>query len=214
MRHEERLLGYYNYTVILTYIGMLAGFMGIVCAFEGSTVSALICLMLAGFCDMFDGTVAATNRNRTPQEKCFGIQIDSLSDLICFGVLPASIVYAMSGRSIAVLSVCGLYVLCGLIRLAYFNVDEQERQQRSPGARELYYGLPVTLSALILPMAYGLCVKLSAGPCIPMAVLLAVMGTLFLLPFPLRKPHMLGKACVAVCGAAEVMMVFFACLEA
>ena len=48
--------------------------------------------MLAGVCDMFDGKIARTMK-RTKQEKRFGIQIDSLSDFLCFGVLPAMIGY-------------------------------------------------------------------------------------------------------------------------
>ena len=53
MDQKQKLLGYYNYTVILTYIGMLTGFIGIVYAFEKNTFGAVICLMIAGFCDMF-----------------------------------------------------------------------------------------------------------------------------------------------------------------
>lgn len=82
------MLGVYNYTVVLTYIGMLVGFTGTSLAMSGNLHNALLCLMVAGFCDMFDGRIAST-KVRTVQEKRFGIQIDSLSDLICFGVLPA-----------------------------------------------------------------------------------------------------------------------------
>ena len=110
------MLGFYNYTVILTYLGMLTGFAGIACAFEGSLRAALICLVIAGVCDMFDGKIASTmDRNR--QEKRFGIQIDSLSDLICFGVLPAMIAYANGGGKLRWLP-SALYLLCALIRLA------------------------------------------------------------------------------------------------
>ena len=86
------MLGFYNYTVILTYLGMLTGFSGITCLITGNKKGALTCLLIAGLCDMFDGKIAST-MIRTKQEKHFGIQIDSLSDLICFGVLPALIVY-------------------------------------------------------------------------------------------------------------------------
>ena len=84
---------------------MLTGFIGIVYAFEKNTFGAVICLMIAGFCDMFDGTIAST-KERTQQEKCFGIQIDSFSDLICFGALPAIIVYSQSKHNQIVLMVC------------------------------------------------------------------------------------------------------------
>ena len=117
------MLGFYNYTVVLTYVGMLTGFAGILFAAGGQVSPALLCLLGAGFCDMFDGKIAST-RPRTQQEKRFGIQIDSLSDLVCFGVLPAVIVWCAAGASPLSLCVGGGYALCALIRLALFNVDE------------------------------------------------------------------------------------------
>ena len=89
------MIGIYNYTVVLTYIGMLSGFAGITFAMHDNLHSALICLVIAGVCDMFDGKIAST-MDRTQREKRFGIQIDSLSDLISFGVLPAVIVVSHS----------------------------------------------------------------------------------------------------------------------
>lgn len=212
MKNEGKPLGYYNYTVVLTYIGMLVGLYGILSAFEQYTFRAVLCLMVSGLCDMFDGTIASTKK-RTEPEKCFGIQIDSLSDLICFGVLPAAIVYSMGSRGIPTLLICGFYVLCALIRLAYFNVDEQERQKHSSGSRELYLGLPVTLSALFLPLIYGMNQMLSPRPGVPLSPCLLLMGLLFLTPFPLKKPHLTGKVCVLLCGVAEVLLLSLACLD-
>ena len=210
MDQKQKLLGYYNYTVILTYIGMLTGFIGIIYAFENNSFGAVICLMIAGLCDMFDGTIAST-RERTEQEKCFGIQIDSFSDLICFGALPAIIVYSQSKHNQVVLMICSLYLLCALIRLAYFNVEEQERQQSSDTSREIYYGLPVTLSALFLPIVHGAVCFFSWKPAIVPTAALLTMAILFLLPFPLRKPKLIGKICVVLCGILEVGFVLFAC---
>ena len=149
------MLGVYNYTVILTYIGMLTGLAGIGLALRGGLPWALLCLLLAGLFDMFDGTIASTKKDRTPQERRFGVQIDSLSDLVCFGVLPAAIVFAAAhGRAVAAV-VSGLYALCALIRLAWFNVDEEERQDTAAGGRTQYLGLPVTTVALFLPTLLG-----------------------------------------------------------
>lgn len=207
MERRQGLLGYYDYTVILTYTGMLIGFLGIVYAFEGNPFRAVLCLMLAGFCDMFDGAIAST-KVRTRQEKCFGIQIDSLSDLVCFGVLPAMIVYTQRSGSAVAAVICGLYLLCALIRLAYFNVDEQERQQRSDGPRQVNYGMPVTMSALFLPVACGVERLFSWGG-VPGVVLL-VTAALFVLPFPVHKPRLAGKICLTLCGIGEVAFVLFA----
>ena len=196
------MLGFYNYTVILTYLGMLFGFYGIGSAMDGDVSRALLCLMAAGFCDMFDGKVAST-MERTTQQKQFGIQIDSLADLICFGVLPGVIVYRISGFG---LWLSGLYALCALIRLAWFNVDEQQRQEKTADSRTMYQGLPVTTAALIFPfmMAISRTLNLSAKLLAP--VVLALTGIAFLTPFSLRKPQKVGKVGIMVCGAAVLAL--------
>lgn len=199
------MLGFYNYTVILTYLGMLVSFLGLSFAVGGSMQPALLCLMVSGVCDMFDGKIAST-MDRTRSEKRFGIQIDSLSDLICFGVLPAVIVYELTGRSGPGFYTGAIYLLCALIRLAWFNVDEEERQERSSGSREVYLGLPVTSAALLLPAFVGV-VKLCRWPVEKLApVLLILMAASFLTPFKLKKPALPGKIGMILCGGAELLL--------
>lgn len=184
------MLGFYNYTVILTYIGMLTGFCGILFAMESNIQAALLCLMGSGLCDMFDGKIAST-MERTPSEKQFGIQIDSLSDLVCFGVLPAIIVYKSNGHS---LWLCGGYVLCALIRLAWFNVDELARQEHTQERRREYLGLPVTTAAIIFPLLAGLEQVFSLPFAITAPMTMAVTAAAFLTPFRVKKPHLEGRA--------------------
>ena len=85
------MIGFYDYTVLLTYMGFIFGMSGIILAINGQIFPAIICLMFSGLCDMFDGRVARTKKKRTTEERQFGIQLDSLSDLVCFGVLPSII---------------------------------------------------------------------------------------------------------------------------
>lgn len=194
------MLGFYNYTVVLTYLGMLLAFSGITFAFNGNIQAALICLMLSGLCDMFDGKVAST-KTRTMQEKRFGIQIDSLCDLISFGILPASIIYVTSLESNVSFCMAGLYTLAALIRLAYFNVEEEERQSQSQEGRISYLGLPVTSAALILPLLFaignlkGLPLD-KTGP-----VILFLMSVAFVMPFKLKKPGFVGKIGMLLFGS-------------
>lgn len=200
------MLGVYNYTVLLTYFGMLVSFTGITHAIHGDIRIALICLVISGFFDMFDGKIASTKKDRTLQERRFGIQIDSLSDLICFGVLPAVIVYTSLQEGGVVFYICGFYLLCALIRLAWFNVNEEERQERETGSREVFYGLPVTTSALIIPALFGLG-KLRSWPLqILGPVVLILMGAAFLTPFRMKKPAMFGKISLLLCGGAELII--------
>lgn len=154
------MIGFYNYTVILTYMSLVSSVIGIFLAFGlcggvSHPEYAIVCLMVSGLCDMFDGKVARTKKNRTEQEKKFGIQIDSLCDAVCFGVLPAVIGYSVGMDSWCDVPVLVLFPLCAVIRLAYFNVAEEDRQKKTAENRKVYEGLPVTSVALILPLIYS-----------------------------------------------------------
>jgi len=148
------MIGFYNYTVILTYVSLCSAVYGITQVFEHNEAIAFLCLLLSGICDLFDGKVARHKTDRTEQEKVFGIQIDSLADLVCFGVLPAVIGYSYGFNYGLGLVSALLIVLCGLIRLGYFNVMEEERQRTTAENRKEYQGLPITTSAIILPLIY------------------------------------------------------------
>lgn len=89
------MLGVYDYTVVLTYVSVLISMGGMLFSLNGCPKMAVVCLAVSGFCDMFDGKIARTKKNRTEVEKRFGIQIDSLADIICFGVAPSLIAYRM-----------------------------------------------------------------------------------------------------------------------
>ena len=200
------MIGFYNYTVVLTYVGMVSGFLGITSIMNGHVKWALLFLIAAGICDMFDGKIAST-RKRTKQEKSFGIQIDSLSDLICFGVLPALIVFHCSGGSILSTAISALYLLCALIRLAWFNVDEAERQENEGGCRKTYLGLPVTTSAITVPLVIAVGCMLSWASDYVYPLTLLVIGAAFLTPFRTKKPKLLGKLILIAIGAACLTLV-------
>lgn len=197
------MIGFYNYTVILTYIGLSFALFGIYSAIGNANLSvAVFMLMLAGLCDMFDGTVAKT-RKRTVQEKRFGVQIDSLSDLICFGVLPAVIGYKLGMKDhIAYYIVLICFTLAALIRLAYFNVMEEERQQTTGGPRVCYEGLPVTNVALILPLLYSFRSYIGSSFPVVYAISLALISIAFVLKFKVIKLQMKGMLVCLVVGIA------------
>lgn len=147
------LLGYYNYTVVLTYIGLISSVYGMTEALDGRITRAIACLVISGICDMLDGKIART-MDRTEDEKHFGIQIDSLCDLFCFGAFPAFLGYALGIRGFwGTFAMC-LYVLAAVVRLGYFNVMEEKRQQETAEVRKYYQGLPVTSIAIIFPVLY------------------------------------------------------------
>ena len=164
------MIGFYDYTVLATYAATALGVTGMFQAVEGRHLTAVFCLLAAGLLDCFDGRIARTKKDRSHQQQSFGIQIDSLNDVLCFGALPSVAGYcAWSRWSDAPTPVwygaalC-VFTLAGLIRLAYFNVTEEERQQTEGGGRKYYLGLPITASALVFPLFYllGLRLHLSA----------------------------------------------------
>ena len=192
-----RLIGFYDYTVILTYISVISAVLGMVCAHRGSFGVAMLCLFLSGFCDAFDGTVARTKKNRTEDEKAFGIQLDSLCDVVSFGVAPAFTCYCMGVNTVPGLVILCVYVVCAVIRLAFFNVQEAKRQQVESGCNKYYRGLPVTSSAIILP-AFYLLRSLLPGKVFTLALhgLCGLIAFLFILDFRVKKPDFSKILCL------------------
>lgn len=204
---QKRLIGFYDYTVVLTYMGMIFAFMGITKVLNGDYTNAIFCLMFAGICDMFDGTIAAT-KDRNRFEKHFGIQIDSLSDLISFGALPAILVYMISGKNFLVGILACAYTLCGLIRLAYFNVQEMEIQRIAGAKREVYLGVPITTSAIILPIGYLLYSRVGAIGTWIFPAILFLLGTGFVAGIEIKKPNFAGKIIMITVGILELLGIF------
>ena len=199
----KRFIGFYDYTVVLTYLSLISSVFGITQAIHGDYKSAIMCLAFSGICDAFDGRVARTKKNRTEDEKNFGIQLDSLCDVICFGVFPALICYLLGVRGFLGLLIVFFYCTCAVIRLAFFNVLEGKRQQSEEGSNKVYHGLPVTSISFILPLTFWLQFFMSEFVfLILLHLVLAIVGFLFILDFPLKKPSL--KALLAMIGAVAV----------
>ena len=194
------MVGFYNYTVVLTYIGLLSSLLGIFLAFTGNIGGAVICLLVSGMCDMFDGKIARTKKNRTEHEKAFGIQIDSLCDVICFGVFPAILSIAVGAVHIWQLTIAALFCLCGVIRLAYFNVLEGTRQSASDEKCTGYLGVPITTSALLVPLLMCFRNLLGEHLAAVYSVLLLVMGICYIAPLHVKKPGKVGCVIMILIG--------------
>ena len=192
------MIGIYDYTVILTYLSLISSVFGIFCACSGHLRWALACLAVSGLLDAFDGKVARTKKDRTDLGKAFGVQLDSLCDIVCFGT-----------NNFFGMAVLALYCLAGLIRLAWFNVTTDTAPPREDG-KKYYEGLPITSIAVILPVFYAV------GTLWPILVLYglpAVMlatGLLFVLRFPFRKPTN-KELMLLIAFVAVVVLYILAC---
>ena len=144
---------------------------------------------------------------RTEQEKKFGIQLDSLCDIVCFGITPATIAYMIyDGASLRIFGLVAGFILtlCGLIRLAYFNVTEEERQAQTTERRDYYQGMPITASAIGVPVAYIvgslLALLFNENLVLPVffSAFMLFVSFLYIFNFPVRKPHKKGMIIMIV----------------
>lgn len=200
------MIGFYSYTVILTYLSLIFAMAGIHLSFNGFYQWAFICLIVCGICDTFDGIIARTKKQRTEEEKKFGIQIDSLCDLVAFGVFPAILGYNVGLESVGWLAIEIFFVLAAVIRLAYFNVKEETRQKETDEKRKYYQGLPVTTVSFILPLAYAFRYVVFGLDYIYGALML-ICGVLFIVDFKVPKIQSKGILALGVLVVVELIQI-------
>lgn len=205
------MIGFYNYSVILTYAGLASTIFGITQVLQGNFKIALVCLMISGMCDMFDGKVARS-MERTEDEKRFGIQIDSLCDLVCFGIFPAMIGYAVGMRGPVGISIIIIYILAALIRLAFFNVMEEKRQEQTDEVRHYYRGMPVTMAALIFPFVFVIKSILDLPFLFVYAAIMLITAFLFVFDFRVKKAGTSAMIGMAIFGVIILIRLIFCAL--
>ena len=129
---------------IFTIANMAFGFFSILSASEGEYVRASWFLIVSYAMDMLDGRVARLVHG----ESSFGVEIDSLSDWISFGIAPAYLIYKFVLKDYGFWGypVSFLYVLCGALRLARFNV----KSHFGGSSKDYFQGLPIPAAAGIL----------------------------------------------------------------
>ncbi len=98
---------------------------------------------------------------------------------------------------------CRFFALCALIRLAYFNVAEEERQGKTAENRSCYLGVPVTASALAAPLFYLAAQYFRLNCAAVYAPGLFLLGVLYITPLRVKKPHLGGILLLAALGLAE-----------
>ena len=203
------MIGFYDYTVVLTYVSLMVSLFGMTLASNGHYKMAIVCLAISGLCDMFDGKIARTKKNRTEEAKKFGIQIDSLCDVVCFGAFPIVISYSMGIRDVLGVAILLLYGVAGVIRLAFFNVMEEIRQNQTTENRKYYQGLPITSSSVALPLMYVIRPLFSDDIfLILVRIMMLLIGVLFITDFKFKKPSNVVIAVLVAIVAAAIIFMF------
>ena len=134
---------------LLTTCNLFWGFYAIIASLKGEFTVATYAIFMAAVFDMLDGQVAKFTKTHSP----FGVQLDSLSDLVSFGVAPAFLLYQHSLYKLDRVGwiVCFIFLACGALRLARFNVHNfHAKKQNGDKHSGDFVGLPIPASALIL----------------------------------------------------------------
>jgi len=178
-----KILGIYNAPTLVTMLGLVSGTVACILGLEKESALAIVALIWAGIFDLFDGLVARRSK-LNDFEKEFGIQIDSIVDMVSFGIAPVLIAASFGLDWLGYIAVI-LYACAAAQRLAYFNVHQSE----ADGKLQFYNGLPVTFSALILGVGLSPTLFLSSAvTSIYISVLMAVLAIAYIAPVRIPKP--------------------------
>jgi len=144
--------GVYILPNLFTTGNLFCGFWAIISVFQEQYFYAAVAILLASVFDILDGKVARLSRTSSK----FGVQYDSLADLISFGVAPALLAFNWALRPYGRFGwlAAFLFVVCGALRLARFNV------QTSSGEVKYFKGLPIPVAASMIALTILLYLRL------------------------------------------------------
>lgn len=129
-----------------TLMNLFCGFLSILMVGEGNLALGAWLIVLAGLFDVLDGFMARL-ANATSD---FGVELDSISDVVSFGVAPGFLLYAFAFNELAIAGIllAALPPLCGAIRLARYNIESKL------GETPYFKGLPITGQAVMISALY------------------------------------------------------------
>lgn len=164
--------GVYLLPNLLTTGTLFCGFYAILSALQGESASAAISIFAAMIFDGLDGRVARLTNTQSQ----FGVQYDSLSDMVAFGVAPAIVahVWILDSLGNVGMAAAFIYTSCAALRLARFNVSASEEPSR------FFYGLasPAAAAVVASVLWVGTSLDKSQGFALVVALLTAGSGVL------------------------------------
>jgi len=186
---------------ICSLAGLLCAMLGIYFAVLGNFPAAMIGLIWAVFFDWSDGIIARRMKGRTKEQGAFGGQLDSLIDIVSFGICPAVILLSYGNFSPWYIPGAFVIVATGVIRLSYFNVFGLVD-------KSTYWGFPLDNNAIILVFLFLLEGLLS--PSIFGLILYALLMALAALNVaPIKTPKFAGRWYYVITGYTLLITLFY-----
>ncbi len=153
----------------ITLLGAGAGFLSIIFSFQHQFAFASIGMLVAAVLDGLDGRIARWRH----QAHLFGKELDSLADTVSFSVAPAVFGYLLAGRTVPTLVGGIFFLLCGIARLARFNIMKHAA---------FFEGVPITVNGIVFPALYFFGV-----PTIGIPIIFVIMGFLMVSQRKIKK---------------------------
>ena len=207
-RKEKMRRGIYVLPNLFTTMNLFCGFYAVVTAVNGRFVAAAVSIILAVVFDALDGKIArATNTSSR-----FGVEYDSLADLVSFGLAPGLMMYLWALKPMGRIGwlAAFLFLACGALRLARFNT------QSGTVSSDHFVGLPIPAGAGMNAVTILICHKLGiAGAVPPLAVLIMLYVLSFLMVSTIRynsfkKPELFRQMNFNVLVGAILILIFIA----
>lgn len=134
--------GIYVLPNLVTVCSTFCGFYAIISSFKGNYIYAAWAIMIASIFDGLDGKIARLTHSTSK----FGVELDSLSDVISFGVAPGVLIYTWALQPFGRIGWVGafLFVVCGALRLARYNVQAETSEAK------YFTGLPIPAAAITI----------------------------------------------------------------
>jgi CDP-diacylglycerol---serine O-phosphatidyltransferase len=173
-KDRRRFRGVYLLPNLITTGSLFAGFYAIVAAMDGRFYAAAWAILIALILDGLDGRIARLTQSTSG----FGVQYDSLADLVAFGVAPAILVYLWALKDFKQFgwAAAFLFVVCGALRLARFNVQTGSIDPR------YFNGLPIPAAAVMVASLVAFYTELGeSAPERSMFILVAIYVLSFLM---------------------------------
>lgn len=200
----KKFIGFYRDCDLLTMTGTFMALLGTVFAINGNHLLPIFCLIISGICDAFDGKLAR-KRKSTKEQSVYGVQLDSLSDLISFGVFPLVLTVSCLPKDSYIAWVAIIfYSLCGMIRLAYFNtLDICNTSEKG-----YFIGMPITTISIIYPIIYLFCFFNHFRYFVPIVTIFFILvGLSFILRIRIKKLNDDSKVLLSILGIALIIIV-------
>ena len=147
---NKYIIGYYNLANLVTILGLACAVLSCFMIAGGHFFLAMLAFCITGLCDAMDGRIARASTSTTKRARFYGVQLDSLCDVVSFGAVPCFMAYLLGYNRTFDIVIYMLFSICGAIRLANFNteaaVDTADMKPKH------FTGIPIPFSIVVFPL--------------------------------------------------------------